>query len=90
LRVVTTVLVLMPLGLVLGMFFPLGIRAAAEIHPDLVPWAWAINGCASVSGGMLTIALAMTFGFAPVWILSLLIYAGGVGALLLSMSTARA
>jgi hypothetical protein len=90
LRVVTTVLVLMPLGLVLGMFFPLGIRAAAEIHPDLVPWAWAINGCASVSGGMLTIALAMTFGFAPVWILSLLVYAGGVGALLLSMSTARA
>ncbi len=84
-RVVTTVLVLVPLGIVLGMFFPLGIRIATRIHPDLVPWAWAINGCASVTGGVLTIALAMTFGFTAVWGLSVVIYALGVASLLVTV-----
>ncbi|MFQ5416704.1 MAG: hypothetical protein ACE5FL_06610 [Myxococcota bacterium] len=83
-RVLVTVLVLMPLGLVLGMFFPLGIRRAAAIHDDLVPWAWAINGCASVTGGVVTIALAMSFGFTKVWALSVVIYALGVAAFLTS------
>ena len=28
----------------------------------LVPWAWAINGCASVLSAILATLLAMTFG----------------------------
>ena len=48
------------------------------------PWAWAINGCASVTGSVLTIALAMTFGFARVWAASVVIYALGVVCFLIS------
>lgn len=76
--------VLAPLGLLLGMFFPLGIREASRIHADLVPWAWGINGCASVTGGVLTVVLAMSFGFTAVWILSVVVYALGVAAILLA------
>jgi hypothetical protein len=78
------VALLAPLGLVLGMFFPLGIRQAERIHEDLIPWAWGINGCASVTGGVLTVVLAITLGFTSVWVISLGIYAFGVAALLLT------
>lgn len=83
-RVLLTVAMLAPLGLVLGMFFPLGIRRAAEIHEDLVPWAWAVNGCASVTATVLTVMLAMSFGFALVWTLSVAVYAIGVAIFLIA------
>lgn len=82
LRVIATIGLLFPLGLVMGIFFPLGIRRAAALHEDLVPWAWAINGCASVTAGVLAVVLAIGMGFTVVWILSVLIYAFGVVALL--------
>jgi hypothetical protein len=77
-RGLVTVAVLAPLGLAMGIFFPLGIRRAAEIHRDLIPWAWGINGCASVTGGVLAVVLAITYGFTIVWLLSVGIYAFGV------------
>jgi len=81
-RSLATVLLIAPLGLVMGTFFPLGIRRVADLHVDLVPWAWGINGCASVTGGVLAVALAITYGFTMVWFLSVLLYALGTVALL--------
>jgi hypothetical protein len=81
-RIAFTVLLLAPLGVALGTFFPLGIRRAAEIHPDLVPWAWGVNGCASVTASVFAVIVAMEFGFVVVWILSLAVYAIGVTAFL--------
>lgn len=86
-RCAVTAVMLAPLGLIMGMFFPLGIRRAASIHDDLVPWAWGINGCASVTGGVLTVVIAMSHGFTAVWLLSLLIYAGGTAAFLATLPT---
>jgi hypothetical protein len=90
LRVLLTVAVLAPLGLTLGAFFPLGIRRAEALHEDLVPWAWAINGCASVTGTVLAVVLAMNMGFERVWLTSLAIYALGAAALLLTPAPADA
>lgn len=81
-RVAITTANLAPLGLVMGIFFPLGVRRAASLHADLVPWAWGINGCASVTAAVLAVVLAMTYGVTTVWILSLGIYAIGAGAFL--------
>ena len=75
----------MALGLELGMFLPLVIRRAATIQTNLVPWAWAVNGCASVTCGVLAVVLGMSFGFRTVWMLSVVSYAPGVAALLLSL-----
>jgi hypothetical protein len=86
-RIVLSVAMLAPLGLVMGIFFPLGIRRAAEVHEDLVPWAWGINGCASVTATVLAVMLAMSQGFMRVWILSVAIYAVGVAAFLLAGSS---
>ncbi len=81
-RVAITVAALAPLGVTLGLFFPLGVRRAESIHRDLVPWAWAINGCASVTATVLAVVLAMSFGFEWVWLVSLAIYAFGVASFL--------
>jgi hypothetical protein len=68
-RIFITVLLLAPLGLFMGMFLPLGIRWLRESYPDLIPWAWGINGCASVLGSIISVILAISFGFSAVsWI----------------------
>ena len=63
-RLVTISLVLLPLGISMGLPFPLGVRlAGANQHPGMIPWLWATNSAASVFGSALTIILALKFGF---------------------------
>jgi hypothetical protein len=60
---------LIPLGLPMGIPFPMGMKSLGEKTPELIPWAWATNGCASVLAPILTIMLAMVVGFQTVmWI----------------------
>ncbi len=73
-RVGIAVALLVPLGLLMGMFFPSGIQIVREANPDFVPWAWAINGCGSVVGTILSVILAMTFGFRFVTYVALVLY----------------
>ena len=42
--------------------------------PVLLPWAWGINGCASVVSAVLAVLLAMAMGFRGVVLLSLGLY----------------
>ncbi|HDQ40127.1 MAG TPA: hypothetical protein ENN39_03770 [Desulfonatronum sp.] len=50
----------------LGMPFPLGLRMLDATRPQLVPWAWGINGCFSVLAAPLAVLLAMQIGFGAV------------------------
>lgn len=63
-RIVITIALLLPLGILLGMPFPL---AVASLHArgagSALGWAWAANGCASVIGPLLAVMVAMDFGF---------------------------
>ena len=52
-----------PLAFFMGMPFPLGLAQVREAAPALVPWAWGVNGCASVLSAMLATLIAMGFGF---------------------------
>ncbi|MEZ4456286.1 MAG: hypothetical protein R2882_07015 [Gemmatimonadales bacterium] len=54
---------LAPLGVLLGMPFPLGIAWLDRRWPDLVPWAWGVNAFFTVIGTVLCLMIAMTFGF---------------------------
>jgi len=62
-RIGLTVVLLCPLGLLMGMPFPLGIRALHRREPRVVPWAWGINGTLSVLGAVLAAMLSIRFGF---------------------------
>ena len=61
-RLGVTVALLAPLGFLMGMPFPLGMRWAGMHHPGVVPWLWGVNGVMSVLGSALSIALAIHFG----------------------------
>jgi hypothetical protein len=77
LRVLVTLVVLAPLGVCLGTFMPVGLRAVgsmSEHTEEYVAWGWAVNGFASVIGSVLTTVLAMSFGFGTVLIVAVGIY----------------
>jgi hypothetical protein len=76
-RVLIAFLLVAPLGLLLGMFMPIGLGAIAgmgEFPRQYVAWGWAVNGFASVVGSALATILAMTFGFHVVLFLALVAY----------------
>jgi len=74
LRIVISVLLIAPLAFFMGMPFPLGLTRLAERSPVLIPWAWAINGCASVISAVLATLLAIDFGFVVVIAAALALY----------------
>ncbi len=78
-RVLITILALAPLGLALGIPMPTGIRILAQRAPELIPWAWGVNGAASVLGSVGAIALAMVWGFDQALLLAALLYLAGLG-----------
>jgi spermidine synthase len=66
LRLLVSVLSLAPLGFLMGVPFPKGIEIIGRLAPDLIPWAWGINGCTSVLASILSAMLAISFGFSRV------------------------
>ncbi len=79
LRLLVVLLSLAPLGFLMGMPFPSGIALLARGDSRLVPWAWAINGCASVVSSILASMIALAAGFSAVLLLAGAAY--GVSAL---------
>ncbi|CAN5738941.1 MAG: hypothetical protein ACR2HP_07995 [Ilumatobacteraceae bacterium] len=69
-RIALVIVLLFPVGLLLGVFLPTGMEAVAAATSDpgqdrgrLVAWSWAVNGFFSVLGASLTTLVSMTFGF---------------------------
>ncbi len=73
-KTLITLALIAPLALCMGMPFPLGLTRLARCAPDFIPWAWGINGCASVLSALLASLLAIHFGFATVVILAVGLY----------------
>ena len=73
-RVLIAVALVAPLGFVLGMPFPLGLRNAVQQSMSLGAWAWGVNGFFTVLGTVLALMLGMMAGFVTVLILSCLCY----------------
>ena len=52
-RGVITVVLIIPLGMLMGMAFPLGIRLLEQDGKTMIPWVWGINGACSVMGSII-------------------------------------
>jgi len=72
-RLAVSAVLLAPLGFVMGMPFPTGLRALAAgpvldlpsgttAADNVVEWAWAMNAAASVLGSVLAMVIAIQFG----------------------------
>jgi hypothetical protein len=70
-RALAAVALMAPLGVLLGAFLPLGIRALGESDPAGIPLAWAANGTTSVVGTVLSVILATVIGFRGVFVIAL-------------------
>ncbi|MBI2856201.1 MAG: hypothetical protein HYX93_05075 [Chloroflexi bacterium] len=62
-RVSIAVLLLLPLGLLMGMPFPLGIKLVDQEAREMVPWLWGINGATSVLASVLAVMISISFGY---------------------------
>jgi len=87
LRAVATVAMIAPLGLLMGMPFPTGLRYVDKYRPELNPWAWGINACATVMGSVLCILISSLAGFTIVLLLGAAIYL--IGWLIFTLTQPR-
>jgi SAM-dependent methyltransferase len=65
-RIVIVMAMIAPLGVLLGMPFPTGLRTVADEAPEFVPWAWGVNGFFTVVGAIVGSILGMAIGFTAV------------------------
>ncbi|HXD17616.1 MAG TPA: hypothetical protein VN654_11425 [Vicinamibacterales bacterium] len=62
-RIVFAVALVAPVGILLGMPLPGGMRLVAAGRTEIIPWGWGINGAFSVVGATLAVFIAMNWGF---------------------------
>jgi len=74
-RAVAAFFMMLPLGFLLGIPFPSGIRMLEEMKLDqLVPWMYGVNGSMSVFGSVAAVVISMQFGFTPAFFAGLSLY----------------
>ena len=71
---VVSLVLMAPLAFLMGMPFPLAWQRLEAARPALLPWAWGINGCASVLAAILATLAAMSFGFRFVFLTAAALY----------------
>ncbi|MGB2984858.1 MAG: hypothetical protein WBE26_03165, partial [Phycisphaerae bacterium] len=71
-------LMILPLGYLMGFPMPAGLARLHRGAPALIPWAWGVNGFASVLAAPAAIAMGMTWGYTAAGGLALGLYAAPV------------
>jgi len=83
-RMAIAVAMLVPIGLALGIPMPTGMRLLSARAPQMVAWAWGMNGALSVLGATLAIFIAMNWGFQVTLLAASATYLIGLAAFLLA------
>ncbi|MEW6108253.1 MAG: hypothetical protein AB1632_03655 [Nitrospirota bacterium] len=73
-KIIAVFFLLMPAGIFMGIPFPTGLSVISSTNPELIPWAWAVNGCFSVLAPILAVMFALSAGFKMVIIAGVLMY----------------
>lgn len=66
LRIAVSLGLIAPLGLVMGTPFPLLLRKLEAAHQERIPWAYGVNGLASVMGTIAAVVVGMAVGYSAV------------------------
>jgi len=74
-KIIVAVMLIAPLAFFMGMPFPTALVQLGSDSPALIPWAWGVNGCASVVSAVLATLLAIHVGFSLVVLAALMLYA---------------
>jgi hypothetical protein len=66
-RIGITILLLAPLGFLMGIGFPRGLESLGAARPNRLPLAWGVNGFTSVVSAILAPMIALSWGFEAVF-----------------------
>lgn len=80
-RIILSVVLIIPFGVLLGMPFPSGIQIISRKSSQLIPWAWGVNGFFTVIGSVLSLILSMMIGFQAVLWIAAAVYLLCLGAI---------
>jgi hypothetical protein len=85
-KAAVSIAILAPIGLLMGMPLPTGMRLLKVHRPEYIPWMWAVNGAFSVLGAVLAVILGIVYGSSSAMTLGILTYVIALG---LSMAWKR-
>ena len=74
-KIAAAFVLIAPLATLMGMPFPRALARLDAVDPSLLPWAWGINGCASVIGAVLAALIAIHHGHTVVILAGVMLYA---------------
>ena len=74
LRCTASFVTIAPLAYLMGFLMPAGLARLDRSAPALIPWAWGVNGFASVLAAPLATAIGMSRGFVTVGLIALALY----------------
>jgi hypothetical protein len=77
-RLIVAVVALAPPGFLMGIPLPRGMARLERQAPELIAWAWGVNGAVSVVTSILAALLALSSGFSAVLALGAACYAGAL------------
>jgi hypothetical protein len=78
-RLLISVAILAPSGLLMGVPFAAGLRRLEERASGSIPWAWAINGAFSGVSGVMAAMISLDTGFMITLVIGTLAYLGAWG-----------
>lgn len=82
-KISLSMLLLLPLGILMGMPFPTMMRRISAWSPGTIPWCWGVNGATSVLGSVSGVIVALAAGFTVALWAGMAAYAGAFLCLLL-------
>ncbi len=74
LRLCLTILTIAPLATVMGIALPSGMRLIERSSPQVLAWAWGVNGSMSVLGTVSAMAISVFFGVTAALNVAMLAY----------------
>ncbi|HXW06651.1 MAG TPA: class I SAM-dependent methyltransferase [Vicinamibacterales bacterium] len=73
-RSAVVIVLLAPLSLLLGCFFPVGLRRLGSVSPASTAWMWGVNGACGVLGSILAVGLSIWQGIPATMLASAALY----------------
>jgi hypothetical protein len=74
-RIAIVVALIAPVSMLLGFFFPTGLRLVARLAPSATAWMWGVNGACGVLGSITAVGVSIWLGIQSNLIAAALLYA---------------
>jgi hypothetical protein len=74
-KILVSIASVFPVGMLLGVFFPIGMRLVSDTRREQTPWYWAINGIFSVLSSAVAVFVSIYFGISKSFYIGAICYA---------------